>query len=164
MKSQTKPITPAPIGKWVRRWTVNGSGEKPWTVSLSDQGIYGCSCPRWKFRREECHHIQQVRAGGGAGVGGALKSRPEYVLAHTTHPHIEDGKLLIPLVVFGDVDMNATIAVAMMQNGYSWAEVKERRGSCIGHSWTAKAVFAHVERHGPAWRRCCDRWPHTDDK
>lgn len=151
------------IGKWVKKWTVNGSGDKPWTVSLSDQGIYGCSCPRWKFKREECHHIQQVKAGGGTEGSGEVKQRPEYVLAHVCTPTIKGGKLLIPLVPFGDVDMNATICVAMLKNGYSWREIKEHRGSTIGHNWTAKDVLAYVESHGVAWFKCCPRYPHEEE-
>lgn len=151
------------IGKWVKRWTVNGSEDKPWTVSLSDQGVYGCSCPRWKFKREECHHIQQVKAGGGTEGNGEAKQRPEYVLAHVCAPTIENGKLLIPLVPFGDVHMNATICVAMLKNGYSWREIKEHRGPTIGYNWTAKDVLAYVEHHGPAWFKCCPKYPHSEE-
>jgi hypothetical protein len=150
------------IGKWIKRWAVQGSGPKPWTVSLSDQGVYGCSCPRWKFKREECHHIQQVKAGGGNEQGEAAKARPIYTLAHVCTPTIENDKLLIPLVPFGDVHMNATICVALMQNGYSWREVKELRGTTIGPNWTAKSVLTHVEHHGKAWRKCCKNYPHTE--
>ena len=130
------------IGKWVKKWTVNGSGDKPWIVSLSDAGVYGCSCPRWKFKREECHHIQQVKGGFIAEVNSTPKERPEYVLAHVCTPTVEDGNLLIPLVPFGDVHMNATICVAMLQSGYSWREIKEHRGNTIGPNWSAKAVMA----------------------
>lgn len=151
------------LGKWVKRWTVPGSGEKPWTVSLSDLGIYGCSCPRWKFKREECHHILQVKAGLGTEENGSAKQRPEYVLAHVSRPMLKDGRLLIPLLVPGDTHMAATICYAMLTNGYSWAEVKELRGRCCPREWTVKAVMGYIEEHGEAIRPCCDKYPHTEE-
>jgi hypothetical protein len=51
--------------KWVKRWTVKGSNGKEWTVAIDKDGNYGCSCPVWKFRRQECHHITQIMANGG---------------------------------------------------------------------------------------------------
>jgi len=46
---------------WIEKWEVDGSNGKTWTVALSDTGEWGCSCPVWKFRRVECHHIQQIK-------------------------------------------------------------------------------------------------------
>ena len=66
--------------KWIKKWKVPKSlGDGFWTVSLSDENTWGCSCPIWIFRRQECHHIKLVKNGGGI-----LKERvkkPEYVLA-----------------------------------------------------------------------------------
>jgi hypothetical protein len=156
-------MTTATLGKWVKKWTVPGSGDKPWTVSLSELGVYGCSCPRWKFRREECHHILQVKAGLGTEANGAPKPRPEYVLAHVCEPTLKGDQLLIPLVVPGDAHMGATICYAMLKNGFSWGEIKERRQYSIHPSWTAKAVMAYIEEHGQAWRECCRKYPHEKD-
>ena len=147
------------IGKWIKKWTVDGSVDKPWTVSLSDQGIYGCSCPRWKFKREECHHIGQVKAGFGTEIGSTTPHRPEYVLAHVCAPTLKDGNLLIPLIPFGDTPhMEATICYVMLENGYSWSEVKEHRH--LPRQWTAGAVLAYIKQHSLAWRKCCDKHPH----
>lgn len=53
---------------WVERWPVEGT-EDTWTVSRREDGSWGCSCPKWIFqkvpegsRREDCHHIRQIRA------------------------------------------------------------------------------------------------------
>jgi len=57
------------VDKWIKRWEVpKSSGEGVWIVALDKQGNYGCSCPLWKFRREECHHILQVKNNGGEQV------------------------------------------------------------------------------------------------
>ncbi len=55
--------------KWVKKWTVEswsmtrGRNEydRVYTVSLSFDGEWGCSCPRWKFKREECKHIREIK-------------------------------------------------------------------------------------------------------
>ena len=47
---------------WIKKWEVSGSNGKIWIVSLADDGHWGCSCPVWKFRRVECHHIQEVQS------------------------------------------------------------------------------------------------------
>ncbi len=146
------------VGKWIKKWTVEGSKGKVWIVSLSDQGVYGCSCPRWKFKREECHHIAEVKAGLKTEDNGCTEQKPEYVLAHVCEPILDKGKLLIPLVAFGDTHMEATICHAMLKNGYSWAEIKEHRH--LPRQWTAAAVIAHIGQHGSAWRKCCDKHPH----
>lgn len=46
---------------WIKKWEVGGT-DKVWIVSLSDTGTWGCSCPVWKFKRVECHHIDSVRS------------------------------------------------------------------------------------------------------
>jgi hypothetical protein len=55
--------------KWVKQWKVSswkssGNDLTPgaYTVSLSVDGEWGCSCPRWKFKREECKHIREIQA------------------------------------------------------------------------------------------------------
>ena len=47
---------------WVRKWDVFSSSDpdKAYVVSQNAQGEFGCSCPQWKFRRQECKHIQWV--------------------------------------------------------------------------------------------------------
>lgn len=46
---------------WIKKWNVIGSTGNTYVVALSDTGVWGCSCPRWKFRREECKHIIQIK-------------------------------------------------------------------------------------------------------
>ena len=48
---------------WVEKWEVDGSNGKTWVVAKDTDGNYGCSCPVWKFKREECKHIRKVLAG-----------------------------------------------------------------------------------------------------
>jgi|GEM_PF-5029960 hypothetical protein len=52
---------PAPRdGRWVARWLVLGDQGHDYTVAKDAAGCWGCSCPRWKFKREECKHIARV--------------------------------------------------------------------------------------------------------
>lgn len=47
-----------------RRWSVPSSTDetKFYIVARTINGDYQCSCPRWKFRREQCHHIVAIQA------------------------------------------------------------------------------------------------------
>jgi hypothetical protein len=50
--------------KWLKRWQVPSSSDNGvWTVAVDADGNYGCSCPVWRFRRQECHHIKMVKEG-----------------------------------------------------------------------------------------------------
>ena len=138
--------------KWIKKWTVQGS-KCPWTVAVTEDGQYGCSCPRWKFQRAprtDCHHIQLVKDNPDLDAN-VPTVKPEYVLVMADRPTREGDKLLIPLVTPGDTDMEATICAFMLENGWSMGEVRERRNH-MPRSWTAKAIRAHVERYGPAVR------------
>ena len=55
--------------KWIKRWEVpKSSGDGNWIVAIDKDGNYGCSCPIWKFKRQECHHILEVRQNGGSQI------------------------------------------------------------------------------------------------
>lgn len=131
--------------RWVKRWEVpKSSGDGFWIVAIDRNGNYGCSCPRWKFHREECHHIQLVKNGGGE-----IKEKPKYILAKVRKPiyRKKANELLVPLVAIPDaLMMEATIYFYLLKFGYSMGEVREVRR--IPSDWTAKAIIAHVEKHG----------------
>ena len=136
------------MAKWKEKWEVPRSdGSGVWVVSRAVDGItWGCSCPRWKFKREECHHIQMVKSGQGRNRKSA--ELPKYVLAMVNRPDVHKGKMLIPLVVVGNTHQEVTVCAFMLKQGYSWGQVKERRR--VPRQWTAKAVLAYVEQHGEA--------------
>jgi len=46
--------------KWVKKWQVRGRSGAIWIVAQDVNGNFGCSCPRWKFHREQCHHIDEI--------------------------------------------------------------------------------------------------------
>lgn len=59
------------MSKWIRKWNVpSDSGNGEYVVSLSDQDTYGCSCKAWTmhFPRQDCKHIDLVKAGHGDEV------------------------------------------------------------------------------------------------
>ena len=49
--------------KWDKKWKIQSdTSGRMYTVSLADDNkTWGCSCPAWKFRRQECKHIKGVR-------------------------------------------------------------------------------------------------------
>jgi hypothetical protein len=136
--------------KWVKRWEIpKSSGDGNWIVAIDKNGNYGCSCPVWKFHRQECHHIKQVKM--GFGTEQARQNRPEYVLAKVNKPifNSETNQLLCPLIGIPDACMmEATICFYLLKYGYSMGEIREMRH--IPHEWTAKAIFAHIDHHGEA--------------
>jgi len=51
-----------------------------YTVTLSDDGTWSCTCPHFTYRRTECKHILKVK-------GGLPAPAPSYVV----HPMVRDG-------------------------------------------------------------------------
>ena len=49
---------------WVRRFEVasHSNPDKSYVVALNTNNEWGCSCPVWKFRRQECKHQREVFA------------------------------------------------------------------------------------------------------
>jgi len=137
--------------RWVKRWQVPSSdGSKTYTVAVDANGNYGCSCPAWKFRRIECHHIRRVKTGGG--MEKKLAPLPNVVFACVWKPKYkpETNELYVPLVAIGDTHMEATICYYLLKYGYSMVQVREMRH--IPNQWTAKAIRAYIETHGEAER------------
>lgn len=54
---------------WVNRWpVVSKTNGQEYTVSISDSGVWACSCPRWKFSKApkpDCKHILRVKQVNG---------------------------------------------------------------------------------------------------
>ena len=78
--SDKPKITPvATTSKWwVQKWNVESStGDKVYRVALDKNGDWGCDCPAWKFRRQECRHIRAVKE----QAGPAAEPQPETMCA-----------------------------------------------------------------------------------
>ena len=133
--------------KWIKRFKVqSSSGNGDYIVAIDREGNYGCSCPVWKFRRQECHHIKQVKLFGEKEL--KVNKKPIAIPAKVTKPIFKNGTILYPLVPIypSDIHMEATIDVFMMKYGYSFSEVKERRH--LPNSWTKKAVLNYIDKYG----------------
>jgi len=59
---------------WVARWVTRSRTQRgrSYVVALRRDGVVGCSCPHWVYRRSDCRHITAwrvavapSRAGGG---------------------------------------------------------------------------------------------------
>jgi len=117
---------------WVKKWHIKSeSSNKEYVVSLSDENIWGCSCPAWKFRRQECKHIIMVKLNPGRYDLEKPVEKPEYILAKVEKPTYKEkeNKLLIPLIRIEPYDykMEALICYTMAKYGYLWKEIKEIR-------------------------------------
>ena len=129
---------------WVKKWYIESeNSNRKYTVSLSDEDTWGCSCPAWKFNRIECKHIIRVKLNPERyeEIEDQLP-KPEYVLAMVDKPTFKEkeNKLLIPLIRIEPYDykMEALICYTMAKYGYLWKEIKEIRN--LNPVWTLKKV------------------------
>jgi len=135
--------------KWTKKWKVKSeSGNGSYVVSLSDKNEWGCSCPAWKFRRQECKHIIRVRLNPERYKEiEEQSSRPTYVLARVEKPTYDkkNNRLLIPLIRIEpyDIHLEAFICYTMVKYGYKWKEVVEVRH--LNPVWTLKKVKEYIE-------------------
>ena len=137
--------------KWIQKWKVpSNTSDKVYTVSIAEDGTWGCSCPAWKFHRKQCDHIKDTQSKNLCDTLqaiGTVVDKPEYTLANVTKPTVKNGKLLIPLLRLPDeIMMEATIVYHMILCCYSWDEIKRHRR--VPRSWTAGAVVSYVEANG----------------
>jgi hypothetical protein len=146
------------MAKWQYKCEVPGSQGHTWVVSQAEDGTWGCSCPVWKFKRKECHHIANVKASPPGPLPGSIYATllPQILPGHVErmtynaelHAYLHP---LIPLNAHG-TGVLATIVYDCLQLGYSM-EVLRERFKMIPKEWTAQAVIAHVKRYGfTVWR------------
>ena len=135
--------------KWIKKWNIKSeSGNGIYVVSLSDKDEWGCSCPAWKFRRQECKHIIRVKLNPERyeEIEEQL-SRPEYVLARVEKPTYDkrNNRFLIPLIRIEpyDVHMEDFICYTIVKYGYKWKEVVEIRH--LNPVWTLKKVKEYIK-------------------
>jgi len=141
-------------GKWIKKWKVKSeNSDREYTVSLSDLGVWGCSCPAWKFRRQECAHIKHIKRTNPEPSETPIEAKPPpVILARVLEPKLDEeaGVILCPLIAIPDgALMEATICWFLMEHGYTLKRVREVRQH-IPPSWTKTAIYNHIERHGPA--------------
>ena len=131
------------IDKWFKRWKVKGSNGNDWTVAIDKDGNYGCSCPVWKFRREKCHHILQIKQNGGSEI----KPR-EAMPGNVGEVTIKGDKVLYPLVPFGGgPDLPATIVYDLIRANVSSEQIKDYAKTMF-QSASLKQIVSHVEEKG----------------
>jgi hypothetical protein len=138
--------------RWIIRWKVPSESDpdKTYIVARDAEGEYGCSCPVWKFRRQECKHIRAVKDGEYNPVGEDPKVEPEIVFANVREvmPETRDGviRLLTPLVKIGDMHFQATVIYDLLANGVRWTTCKWYYKLAKANS--KKAIVAYVEERG----------------
>jgi len=151
-------------GRWIKKWVVeSNSGNGNYTVSLSELGVYGCSCPAWKFRKQECSHIQYIKSTKPNSNKGWAKTahqpepkevikitKPNLMPANVLRPIYKrrENTIYYPLVPIypSDTHMEATICYFLSKYGFSWSEVQTQRH--LPNSWTKRAVTAYIQEYG----------------
>jgi hypothetical protein len=92
------------IDRWVQRWYVTKStGDGQWCVAVDRDGIYGCSCPVWKFKKQECKHIRGIKA-GMRGEEKALEPKMEKVAVETTKTFVKAKEEMKPEAIQSAID------------------------------------------------------------
>ncbi len=129
--------------KWVKRWKVEGSNGNIWTVAIDKDGNYGCSCPIWKFKREECHHILQIKNNGGEEIK-VRHAQP----GNVGEVMIDGDIVLYPLVpIPSGADLPATIVYDLNRAGVDPLQVRDYMKRMF-RTASLKQIIAHVEEHG----------------
>lgn len=135
--------------KWIKRWDVVGSNDNAWRVAVDKNGNYGCSCPRWKFKREQCKHIQYIKKTKPTPNKTIEINKPEIRFYNIDHPIFDKEANVIkcPLVRIEpyDLGLEVEIDVMMMNCGYGFQEVKDIRH--LPGSWTKRAVYYHFRKY-----------------
>lgn len=138
------------MAKWKQKWEVPRSqGEGVWVVSQAEDGNWGCSCPRWKFKREHCHHIVAVQQNADAYAKDRPTPLPEIVPGNVEECEVVEGYCLHPLIPLDGrgTGVLATIVYDLLKMGYSFGQIKSRF-SMVPREWTAQAVLGYVESRG----------------
>lgn len=134
--------------RYVKKWRVqsNSDNNKFYTVSLTEDGKYECSCPAWIYRRKECSHIQFAKANPNSDII-TQKDKPIVVYAKVRQVTKEGTKLLTPLVPLRPDAGHfiATICYDLMKYGVSWSWLKEKY-SLSGYR--KEDVIAYIEANG----------------
>ena len=133
--------------KWVKRWKVAASNGGTWTVAQDKDGGWGCSCPVWKFRRQECHHIAAIKR-DPSRPEEVVEPVLEYQLASVDQPQRKDDTLLIPLVTVGNTHQEAAVCNFLLEEGWPMAAIRQQRH--IPSQWTAKAIRRFIDENGQA--------------
>ncbi len=116
--------------KWVQSFSVpSSSGHGEYTVSLADDGSYGCSCPHWKFRRQPCRHIATVQEQASTNHTGTAYRRPLPICRSANVPEVQklnEDTLLVPLIPLKNAHFLATVIVDLLTHGIPFEEIKRR--------------------------------------
>lgn len=138
--------------KYTRQWEVPSASSKTgktYIISLTHDGNYECSCPRWVFAREDCKHIEAIKDGEwDDNTVLEYEMQPGNVGQVTKK---SETLFYIPLVPFNDdgIDLLATIVYDLLQFGVPWRQIKERYGkNMIPKEWKKDMVISHVQTYG----------------
>jgi len=142
--------------RYQKQWLVpsDTDSEKTYKVSLTLEGEYQCSCPRWIFSkpRKDCKHIGDVKNGCYD-----QNSIAEYTLLFAMVKEVtmlDDRQTIhVPLMPVGDTDFCATILYDLVQIGVPWQVAAELEH--VPRSWNPKAVEQHIKAHG---RKIYGQW------
>lgn len=133
--------------RWVKRWEVpKSTGGGYWVVAVDRKGNYGCSCPVWKFRRQECKHIFSVMQNGETGQEVNYR---DTVPGNVGEVSIKGDIILYPLVPFPiNPDLVATIVFDLLRGGAYPEQVKDYTKRMFRGGVSFKTICEHVKQRG----------------
>jgi len=138
--------------KYKKKWKVpsRSDSSKVYTVSLTEDGSYECSCPVWVFRREECPHIRLVKTQAtldGKDFDGEEIKPMVIVMAKVREVTKHGHELYTPLIPLPTpVHLLATICYDLNKFGLSWREIRDHYH--LPPEWTRERVRNYIQVHG----------------
>lgn len=134
--------------EYQHQWSVPSETDdtKVYKVSLTKEGEYKCSCPRWIFKREQCKHIIRVKNGE---IDEPI-SNLVIVLYNCEQVELGKGKkkgeIHFPLIPIGDSHFLLTLLYDATKYGVPWSILRERYD--LPSSLKRSDVENYIERHG----------------
>lgn len=139
------------MSKWIKRWEVpsESNSSKFYIVAQDTEGGYGCDCPVWKFRREECKHIERVKREHPKESVLQEYREPSIVLANVKEvTPMPENQLYVPLITLDGIGthFSATLVYDLMRHGVAWRTCQQRYS--IAKRNSKKAIVSYIQAHG----------------
>lgn len=148
--------------KWIKKWIIKSftDPERYYIVSQDKNGNFGCSCPEWKFRRNECKHIIAVKNNPEDNL---LDNMPEEIKEREAQPgnvgevsiKKEKDLVLYPLVELPpDPHFVATIIYDLIRANVKKEIIKHYK-NCLFPKTSLKKIIKYVKENG---RKVKEKW------
>jgi hypothetical protein len=152
------------VDRWKQRWYVQSHSNPgiQYVVAIDVDKVWGCSCPVWKFRREECKHIKEIKGSLADPRRDNVYNQCEPTIVVANVQQITFDKLKnevqMPLIPLGETHFEATIIFDLLLSGVSYRTIRERYSLTLANTNPRRVIEGYIVALG----RCI--YDHWDDR